>query len=171
MNRTRILSFIVVFLLLLVVFLIVSASVSLMTITLGIIASAVVAFFTSTLVVKEHPGKAFNLARWAWAIAYFFYYFLIAELKCHWDVIKRILNPRMPIKPGIVRVPYYVKSDYAIAAVACSITNTPGTVVVDIDETKKSYYVHWIDVKDVEDSKCYDAISKSFEKYIRGVFD
>jgi len=165
------LSFIAVFLLLFAVFLIASASIAPMDVLLGLIASIAVATFTSTIVIKEHPQKAFNVIRWAWSIIYFFYFFLIAEPMCHWDVIKRILHPKMPIKPGIVKVPYRVKSDYAITAVACSITNTPGTVVVDLDEEKKRYYVHWIDVKTTEEEKCYEMISKTFEKYVRRMFD
>ena len=169
---SRALSFIAVFLLLFIVFLIASASVSPMDITLGIIAAAVIAAFTSTMVIKESPQKAFNVVRWAWAIAYFFYFLLVIEPKCHIDVIKRILHPKMPIKPGIVRVPYKVKSDYAITAVACSITNTPGTVVVDLNEDeKKRYYVHWIDVKTTDEEGCYEAISKTFEKFVRRMFD
>ncbi len=172
MCMSRALSFIAVFLLLFVIFLITSASVSPMDITLGLIASIIVAAFTSTLVIREHPQKAFNVARWFWSIIYFFYFFLIIEPKCHWDVIKRILHPKMPIKPGIVRVPYKVKSDYAVTAVACSITNTPGTVVVDLNEgEKKRYYVHWIDVKTAEEEGCYEMISKTFEKYVRRMFD
>ncbi|MEM2534464.1 MAG: Na+/H+ antiporter subunit E, partial [Candidatus Nezhaarchaeales archaeon] len=89
-------------------FIIASASISPMDIVLGLITSVIVAAFSSTLLIKEAPTKVFNVIRWAWAIAYFFYYFLIIEPKCHWDVVKRILHPKMPIKPGIVRVPYDV---------------------------------------------------------------
>ncbi|MEM0232909.1 MAG: Na+/H+ antiporter subunit E [Candidatus Nezhaarchaeales archaeon] len=168
---SRILSFLATFLLLFVVFIIASASISPMDIVLGLITSVIVAAFSSTLLIKEAPTKVFNVIRWAWAIAYFFYYFLIIEPKCHWDVVKRILHPKMPIKPGIVRVPYDVKSDYTITAVACSITNTPGTVVVDVDEEGKKYYVHWIDVKATDPKVCHEMISKTFEKYLRRVFD
>jgi len=169
---SKALSFIATFLLLFVVYLIASASISLMDIVLGTIASAVLALITSSILMEKSPQKAFNLVRWAWAVFYFFYYFLLAETRAHWDVIKRILHPKMPIRPGIVRVPYTLKSDYGVTAVACSITNTPGTVVVDVSEgEEKRYYVHWIDVKFTDERACYEAISKDFEKYLRRVFD
>lgn len=168
---SRILSFIATFLLLYLVFIIASASVSPMDLTLGLIASLVVAAFTSTFLIRKSPEQAFNVVRWFWSIAYFFYYFVVIEPKCHWDVIKRIIHPKMPIKPGIVRVPYRVKTDYGITAVACSITNTPGTVVVDLTEGEKGrYYVHWIDVKTLDEEGCYENISKSFEKFVRRMF-
>lgn len=170
-STSRILSFIATFILLFVVFLIVSFSTSPMDIVLGLITSIIIAAFTSTILIKEAPQKSFNVVRWAWAIAYFFYYFFLIEPKCHWDVVKIVLHPKMPIKPGIVRVPYNVKSDYSITAVACSITNTPGTVVVDVDEERNKYYVHWIDVKTMDPEGCYEMISKNFERYLRRIFD
>lgn len=168
---SRILSFIATFILLFTIFLIVSVSVSPMDVALGLVTSAIVAAFTSTILIEKAPKKAFSVVRWAWAITYFLYYFLVIEPKCHLDVIKRILHPKMPIKPGIVRVPYNVESDYAITAVACSITNTPGTVVIDVDEEGKRYYVHWIDVKTTDPKGCYQMISEAFEKYVRRIFD
>ncbi len=169
---SKALSFVATFLLLFVVYLIASTSASLMDIVLGLIASAILAIFTSTILIEKNPRKAFNVIRWTWAVFYFFYYFLVAEVKAHWNVIKRILHPKMPITPGIVRVPYTLESDYGKTAVACSITNTPGTVVVDISEgEEKKYYVHWIDVKSTDERTCYDIISKNFEKYLKRVFD
>jgi multicomponent Na+:H+ antiporter subunit E len=170
--QSKALSFIAAFLLLFVVYLIASASISAMDLILGSIASAILALLTSTILIEKNSQKAFNVVRWAWAVFYFFYYFLVAEVRAHLDVIKRILHPRMPINPGIVRVPYTLESDYGKTAVACSITNTPGTVVVDISEgEEKRYYVHWINVKSTDERACYEAISESFEKYLRRVFD
>ena len=170
--QSKALSFIAAFLLLFVMYLIASASVSAMDLILGSISSAILALLTSTILIEKNPQKAFNVVRWAWAAFYFFYYFLVAEVRAHLDVIKRILHPKMPINPGIVRVPYTLESDYGKTAVACSITNTPGTVVVDISEgEERRYYVHWIDVKSPDERVCYEAISKNFEKYLRRVFD
>jgi len=169
---SKALSFVATFLLLFIVYLIASTSVSSMDIVLGLITSAILATFTSTILIEKDPRKAFNVIRWAWAVFYFFYYFLIVEVKAHWNVVKRVLHPKMPIMPGIVRVPYTLESDYGKTAVACSITNTPGTVVVDISEgEEKRYYVHWIDVQSTDERICYDVISKNFEKYLRRVFD
>ncbi|MEM2645765.1 MAG: Na+/H+ antiporter subunit E, partial [Desulfurococcaceae archaeon] len=60
---------------------------------------------------------------------------------------------------------------YGITAVANSITNTPGTVVVDVDEERRCFYVHWIDVKAFEPEECHKMISETFEKYSKRVFD
>lgn len=151
------------------IYIIFSGSVSVYDILTGIIISiAAGALFSEILVTSV--SKSLNPVRLGQLIRYAFYYFFVAEYLAHKDVIKRILNPKMPINPGIVRVPYEVTGDYAVAGVAGSIINTPGTVVIDLDEDKKLYYVHWIDVTTLEPQKCRQAICESFEKYLSKVF-
>ncbi|MCX8204709.1 MAG: Na+/H+ antiporter subunit E [Candidatus Nezhaarchaeota archaeon] len=137
----------------------------------GAFVSLVGAFFLADVLITKHPSKAFNPRRWAWLLAYAAHYFTLMELKAHLDVVKRILHPKMPIRPGIVRVPYYAKSDHGVVAVANSVTNTPGTVVVDLDTAAQKYYIHWIDVLSTDEKACFEAITKDFEKYARRVFD
>ncbi len=136
----------------------------------GAVAALVTSYLVADALVKE-SRKLGELRRLGSLIKYVIKYMLIIEPKAHADVIKRIISPSMPIKPGIVEVPYGVHSDYAILTIANSITNTPGTVTVDVDKERKSLYVHWIDVKAVEPEKCRELISKTFEEYARRVFD
>lgn len=129
------------------------------------------ALLVADVLITKHPSKVFDPRRWAWLLAYAAHYFTLMELRAHLDVIKRILHPKMPIRPGIVRVPYYVETDHGIVAVANSVTNTPGTVVVDLDTEAKKYYIHWIDVLSTDEGACFNAITKDFEKYARRAFD
>ncbi len=166
----RILSSIAVALLVFIAYIVFSGSLSTYDLLTAIITSVVIGGLTGTFVVSN-PYKAFNPFRMVYAIIYFFRYMLINEVKAHTDVIKRILHPKMPINPGIVKVPYHVKSDYAMTLIANSITNTPGTVVVDIDRKDKCFFVHWIDVKTLEPEKARMHISKVFEHYSKKIFD
>ena len=152
-----------------VVYIIFSGSLSVYDILTGIVISIVAGVLFSEILVTD-VGKSLNPVRLGHLIKYAFYYFFVAEVLAHKDVIKRILDPKMPINPGIVRTPYEVSGDYAVASVAGSIINTPGTVVIDLDEDKKLYYVHWIDVTTQEPAKCRSAICESFEKYLSKVF-
>jgi len=136
----------------------------------GIIVSVIAGIITAELLVMS-PTKALNPIRLFWLIVYGLYYLIIAESRAHFDVAKRIINPKMPIKPGIVRVPFSVKTDYAITSIANSITNTPGTVVVDLNTEKQVYYVHWIDVKAPDPRTTFEHISKMFERFIKKVFE
>jgi len=166
----RFLSALAVALLAFIIYVIFSGSTSFYDLMTGCIAAAIVGGLTGSFVIHE-PAKSFNVTRIGYAILYFFRYMLIDEVRAHLDVIKRILSPRMPINPGIVKVPYYVNSDYAMTLIANSITNTPGTVVVEVDKSRKSLYVHWIDVKAIEPEEVRKKVSIVFEEYSRRIFD
>ncbi|MFH1327469.1 MAG: Na+/H+ antiporter subunit E [Candidatus Bathyarchaeota archaeon] len=147
-----------------------SASLRLDEITVGIIVTLSISALASTLMVYGDVRGKFNLAKWFWALVYFGYYWFYAEIKSHADVIWRILNIKMPIKPGIVKVPYTMKTDCGITFVANSITNTPGTITVDVDEINKCYYIHWINVASQEPEVCHSEIISGFEKYLKRFF-
>jgi len=134
----------------------------------GLIASAVVAVLFHEMLPKEHrvflsPVRAF------WALVYipvFFYY----VLKANFDVVYRALHPKMPIKPGIVKIKTNLKTDSGITALANSITLTPGTLTVDL--TDDGYlYIHWINVKsdDIEQATKY--IAQRFEWFLQRIFE
>jgi len=152
-----------------VVYIIFSGSATIYDLTTGVIIAVIAGLLFSEILVTK-TSKSLSLIRLGYLIKYAVYYFFVAEVLAHWDVIKRILDPKMPINPGIVRVPYEVSTDYAVVGVAGSIINTPGTVVIDLNEEKKLYYVHWIDVATQEPAKCRNAICESFEKYLIKVF-
>jgi multicomponent Na+:H+ antiporter subunit E len=112
-----------------------------------------------------------SLTRFMRAVAYLAKYFTVIEARAHWGVVKLILKPGAEYRPGIVRVPYGVNSEYSIVSIANSITNTPGTVVVDIDEDRKFFYVHWIDVQAFDDQDARRAVSEVFEKELSRIFE
>jgi len=134
----------------------------------GVVASAVAAILFHEILPKEHhvlisPTRAF------WALAYipvFFYYVIKANL----DVVYRALHPKMPIKPGIVKIKTNLKTDSGITALANSITLTPGTLTVDL--TDDGYlYVHWINVKSDDIEEATRLIAQRFEWFLKKIFE
>ncbi|MDO9548583.1 MAG: Na+/H+ antiporter subunit E [Candidatus Marinimicrobia bacterium] len=102
-----------------------------------------------------------------YSIAYIFV-FLAALVRSNLDIAFRVLNPKLPINPGIVKVKTSLNSKTGRLILANSITLTPGTLTV---ETKGDYYyIHWIDVstQDVEQAS-HEIVSK-FEKYLEVMF-
>jgi len=166
----RVLNTIIVAVLAFLVYIVFSGSVSFYDLTTGLIVAVIVGLMFSNITL-QNPNKVLNPVRWYYVLRYALRYFIIDETKAHLDVIKRILHPKAPVNPAIVKVPFYVESDYAKTAIACSITNTPGTVVVEIDENEKVFYVHWIDAKTLEPEKAREEISLVFEKYSKKIFD
>lgn len=101
--------------------------------------------------------------RYFWFVVYLIT-FTWACIKANFDVAYRVLHPAMPIKPGIVKIKTSLKSGFAKALLANSITMTPGTITVDI--IGDDMYIHWIYIKS-EDPEVYTKIIiGSFEKYI-----
>ena len=120
-------------------------------------------------VFTKSPRKLFSAKRYLWFFYYvpvFFYYMLIANL----DVVYRVVHPKMPINPGIVKVKTTLKSESAKTALANSITLTPGTLTVDI--TDDNYlYVHCINIRETDTEKATEAIVKRFEPFLAKIFD
>ena len=69
--------------------------------------------------------------------------------------------------------PVDLKSDYGQAALANSITLTPGTITMDIteEEGQTYYYIHWIDVTAPSGKEAGDAIKGTLEKGLRRVWE
>ena len=135
----------------------------------GAVVAAFVAVISYELLFQGGMREKFEPKRWGYAFAYLPAY-IWAEVKAHASVIYRILHPRMPIKPGIVRVPTELKSDFGITGLANAITMTPGTLSVDINEEESSLYVHWINVKEVEPEQTSKEIARPFERFLRRIF-
>jgi len=134
----------------------------------GLVSSAVVALLFHEMLPKEHhifisPVRVFWLALY---VPVFFYYLV----KANFDVMYRALHPRMPIKPGIVKIKTNLKTDSAITALANSITLTPGTMVVDLS-SDGFLYVHWIYVKSDDVEQATKCISETFEWFIKRIFE
>ncbi len=110
----------------------------------------------------------YNPVRYLWAVVYLIV-FIWECVKANFDVAYRVLSPRMPIKPGIVKVKCSLKTDIAKTFLANSITMTPGTITVDV--ISDCLYVHWIYVSS-RDPKVYNKrIVGRFEKLLKKVFE
>ena len=138
----------------------------------GAIVSIVTALFSARFFVHK---KAFYLLNPVKLLSFVFYCLVIFvwELtKANIDMAKRALSPKLNINPGIVKIPVELKSEYAQAMLANSITLTPGTITMDMVEEKGKlyYYIHWIDVAETEAAKAGDAIKGTLEKWIRGIW-
>ena len=158
--------YLVVFVFYLLFYLLMSGSIKIYDIIVGVAASALLTVLTANILIKREIGVR-DVLRFLYLIKYFFWYFLVAETKAHYDVIRRALSPSLPIRPGIVKLPYEVSTDYGVTFIAGSITNTPGTVTVEIDKGKKVLCVHWIDVRAAEPEEARKHISKDFEDYAK----
>ena len=112
-------------------------------IILGLILSLIVGFVARTIFVKK-SFRMLNPVRWLTFLAYVVGPFFVAMAKANIDVAYRVITGK--INPGIVKISPNLKTDLGITMLANSITLTPGTLSVDIDEEKNDLYIHWINV-------------------------
>jgi len=130
-------------------------------ITTGIISLLSIRLFTCCNIDILSPVKLF------WMVWYLIV-FLIALVKANLDVARRVVSPKLPINPGIVKFKTNLKTNYSKMVLANSITLTPGTLSIDIvDDT---FYIHWIDVKTTDPEKAFTEIAESFEKILLKIF-
>ena len=137
-------------------------------IIIGIIASAGVAILFHNILPEEHHAFV-SPVRLFWLLAYIpvFFYYLI---KANFDVVYRAIHPDMPINPGIVKVKTDLKTQSGITALANSITLTPGTMTVDLTDDG-ILYIHWINVKSTETEEATKFIAQRFEWFLKRIFE
>ena len=136
----------------------------------GVPVALVVAALTGGLFVSR-PRLLAQPQRYVYFCFVYLPLFLWECLKANFDVAFRVLSPTLPISPGIVKVKTSLTSDIGLTFLANSITLTPGTMSVDIDEEKKMLYVHWISVKDKDIEAATDVIVARFERILKKIFD
>ena len=74
--------------------------------------------------------------------------FVYEMVKANVQVAYDVITPRFFFKPGIVRYPMNAKSDLEINLLSTFISLTPGTLILDISEDKKTLYIHVMYLKD-----------------------
>ncbi len=101
-------------------------------------------------------------------LIFYLFVFLGELIKANFDVAFRVLQPRLPIKPGIVAARTSLTSPIARTILANSITLTPGTITVDMQG--EYLYVHWITVRSEDPEAATREIVAKFEGYLEVIF-
>jgi len=155
------------FILAIVVWLLLTWSFERFNILIGLLLALLVTFkFGETF--TYNPKRFTNPMRYLW-LFYFLPIFFWEMIKANIDVAYRVLHPKMPINPGLVKIKTNLTSEMAKAFLANAITLTPGTTTVDIRGDK--IYVHWIDVKTTDMEEATNLISKKYEAIIARIFE
>ena len=80
----------------------------------------------------------------------FIFYFLYEMLAANVQVAYDVVTPKYFFKPGIIRYPLEATTDIEINLLSTMISMTPGTLILDISEDKKSLFIHVMYLKDRE---------------------
>lgn len=98
---------------------------------MGILCSLLIALLAARMDVSDKEGHPIHLAPsaltyWPWLV----WQIILSAV----NVSKIIINPSLPVSPTMTRVKMSQKSDVARVTYANSITLTPGTISVDIED-------------------------------------
>ncbi len=150
-----------------IIWLLLTWSLKFQEVMVGIVVAFIVTLLTRDLFPDEMI-KFLNPVRFFWAIIYL-PYLIFYIILANFDVAYRVLNPNLPILPGIVKVKTTLKSELAKTILANSITLTPGTLTVEIDED--DYYIHWIYISTEDPEEQRKIIIGRFERMLRRIFE
>ena len=137
----------------------------------SLVVGGVVALITGLLFGNQfvqEPLKVFQIRRWFWFIVYI-PKFIWEMTKANFDVAYRVLHPKMPINPGIIKVKTRIKSEMGRVFLANSITLTPGTFTVDLKD--EYLYIHCINVRHTDIKDASEDIVSRFENLLCKIFD
>ncbi|MCA9938139.1 MAG: Na+/H+ antiporter subunit E [Anaerolineales bacterium] len=92
---------------------------------------------------RQLPAALLALARYVWVLA--------------WDLVfsgvqvaRIVLDPRLPIAPGIIAIPAQCETEMGAALSAHAITLTPGELVVEMDNAG-TLYTHCLDISHADE--------------------
>jgi multicomponent Na+:H+ antiporter subunit E len=138
-------------------------------IIIGVIVSLIVSLIAGHMLIttekSHHPIK-----RIASGIVYLFK-FLWEMIKANIHVAYIVVHPKLPIKPGIVKIKTKLTKDSALTILTNSITLTPGTLTIDLNKQNQDIYVHWIDTKYTDTAEATKEIGGRFENRLMEVFE
>lgn len=137
-------------------------------IAVGVLVSVFVALVMHEM-IRVKFIRLLNPVSWFWLIIYLFvlsYYVIKGGL----DVSYRVLHPRMPIRPGIVKIKSVLKTDTGKSVLANCITLTPGTLTIDVTDDG-IFYIHWLNVLSLDEDEAANLVLRRFEWFIQRIFE
>lgn len=117
-------------------------------------------------IMRRFFGKSFYLQRVV-AIIQLLLIFASEIFHSSIVVIKHILSPRLDLEPGIFAYETILTSDWEVTTLSLLLTLTPGSVVMEVNETGNVIYVHAMDIKRYQGD--LERSLKRFEKAIMQV--
>jgi len=135
----------------------------------GLIVAALVSIVAGKFLITSEKSEHI-VKRFFSAIKYLFK-FLWEMAKANLHVAYIVIHPKLPIKPGIVKIKTKLTKDSAITVLTNSITLTPGTLTIDVNPETRELYIHWIDVESTDVEKNTKTIGGKFEKLLMEVFE
>ena len=158
--------FILTFLILILFWLILTLNFQTPSILAGMGASFLISLLNYNFFIKENEGVHSRFVMTVWYLFLYVFVLLYEMFLASFDMLYRIIT--MKINPEIVMIKLKVKSDLGILLLANSITLTPGTITVDIEDDY--IYVHWLYARTTHFGHASEIIKGRFEQWLGRIF-
>jgi multicomponent Na+:H+ antiporter subunit E len=133
---------------------------------MGVVFSGIVAFFTYDAFIDEYEAsKKTLIPRVHWGIVYIAYIIFkiyVASFRVLAAVIRRRIHPR------VVHFRTRLRSDIARVVLANSLTITPGTVALDLDDDH--LVVHWLEAQTTHSRYAGELIKGRMEQILKRIW-
>jgi len=147
--------FILTFIALLIFWFMLSGHFTVIIVTSAVMYSLIAAYFTYNYFLEEISITGIKrIFKFIAYLPWLFWEIIMANLQ----VAYIVLSPKMPISPELVETETNLKTDYGKTALGNSITLTPGTVTIEIEDSK--ILVHAITKEHAQDIRNKDIEKK-----------
>ena len=124
---------------------------SLSELIMGVLLASLTGLIARKFLCKSKSYRLLSPLRLLLLLVYVPFPFFVELTKANLDVAYRVIT--MKIRPGIIRVHSGLKTDFGVFMLANSITLTPGTLSVGIDETTNDLFIHNINVGEGDEKR------------------
>jgi len=170
-RRKRYLALILEFFTLLILWLLLSGQYDLKHISLGVLSCAVVTVLTNDLLYSgrsgTHKESDFFALSCLWRTLAYVPWLLLAIIKANIGVVKVVISPKMPLDPIFLQFDCHYRRDISFVSLANSITLTPGTITVMLDNGR--FLIHTLDramTGDLENALMENKVGRIFAEKV-----
>ena len=143
-----------------------TGTIAVLPLLLGLFFSTIVALLTYHLFIEEQEAQRRALIPRIYLLIGFLVIIIgkvyVASFRIAWRVITGNISPR------IVHFRSRLRSDMARVALANSITLTPGTLTLDLDEDH--LVVHWLNATTTHSGYAARLIARPFERWLKRIW-
>lgn len=160
------------YVLLLGTWIVLAGRISTASLALGLVAVVLVTLVLGPVFLPGGKNRSVpDLLVRAFALACLVPVFLFEALRAATKLAFLAVQPRLSFKPGVVRVSTTLKDPAAITLLANLITLSPGTLTLDFSFEQGCYYIHCIDVRNLQGEAGRRALIARFEEPLRRIFE
>jgi multicomponent Na+:H+ antiporter subunit E len=135
----------------------------------GLIVSGAIAWALSKYTLEGMDRRVLDPRRWVYFLVYL--WVLVRGVFMAGLLLIPIILKRDEIRPGVVAIPTHLKKRWELTLLANSITLTPGTFFLDMDEENRMLYVHWISIRSESADEIRKLITERYERILTKVFE